>query len=465
MELLVAGAAGTVTGSKYLLSAGDRQVLVDCGLFQGVKQLRLLNWQGFGFAPGNLDAVLLSHAHIDHSGALPLLFKAGYKGVVHATPATIDLCGILLPDSGFLQEQEAAFLNRHKLSKHHPARPLYTRADAMAALEHFRALGFDTPREVARGIKASFSYAGHILGAASVLVTAGRSRVLFSGDLGRPRDGIMRAPAAPPAADWIVVESTYGGREHPRTDAEAVLGDIITRTVARGGTVIIPAFAVGRAQKLLYHIERLKQSSRIPDVPVFLDSPMAQSASDLLCRHRAQQRLSARQCEVVCESARYVREVEESKSLDHNRYPKVILSASGMASGGRVIHHLKVYLRDPKSSVIFAGFQAAGTRGAQLVGGARTVKIHGEHVPVKAEVHNLDMLSAHAGASEIMAWLARIPKPPKGVIVTHGEPASADALRARIEEELGWPAMVPFLGQKINLDGKLRRKGAQTRAS
>lgn len=456
MELLVAGAAGTVTGSKYLLAAGDRRVLVDCGLFQGVKQLRLLNWRGLGFAPGDIAAVVLSHAHIDHSGALPLLYKAGYRGVIHATPATIDLCKILLPDSAFLQEQEAAFLNRHGLSKHHPALPLYTRAEADAVLDRLRPLDFDRPREVAKGIKASLSYAGHILGAASVLISAGRSRVLFSGDLGRSRDPIMRAPAAPPAADWVVVESTYGNREHAKADPEVMLGDIITRTAARGGTVVIPAFAVGRAQKILYHLERLKQASRIPDVPVFLDSPMAVSASDLMCRHHAQQRLSLRQCKLVCDGAHYVREVDESKALDHNRFPKVILSASGMASGGRVIHHLKVYLRDPKSSVIFTGFQAAGTRGAHLVGGAKTVKIHGEHVPVKAEVHNLDMLSAHAGASEIMAWLAALPRAPKGVIVTHGEPAAADALRARIEDELGWPALVPFLGERIDLDGSPR---------
>ncbi len=463
MELLVAGAAGTVTGSKYVLSAGGRRVLVDCGLFQGVKQLRLLNWKPFGFAPSDIDAAVLTHAHIDHSGSLPLLYKAGYRGVVYATGATIDLCGILLPDSGFLQEQEAAFLNRHQLSRHHSALPLYTRAEAEAALAHLRELPFERERTIAKGFKVRLFYAGHILGASSVLVTAGRTRVLFSGDLGRSRDPVMRPPAAPPAADWVVVESTYGNREHPKTNPETILSDIITRTVGRGGTVVIPAFAVGRAQKILFHLERLKQTSRIPDVPVFLDSPMAQSASDLLCRHRAEHRLSAKRCTLVCENAKYVREVEESKALDHNRYPKIILSASGMASGGRVVHHLKVYLRDPKSSVVFTGFQAAGTRGAQLVGGAPTVKIHGEHVAVKAEVHNLDMLSAHAGASEIMDWLGRLPKAPKGVIVTHGEPESSDALRARIEEELGWAAMVPFLGESIDLDGRPRREKRQPR--
>jgi metallo-beta-lactamase family protein len=463
MELLVAGAAGTVTGSKYVLSAGGRRVLVDCGLFQGVKQLRLLNWKPFGFAPSDIDAAVLTHAHIDHSGSLPLLYKAGYRGVVYATGATIDLCGILLPDSGFLQEQEAAFLNRHKLSRHHPALPLYTRAEAEAALAHLRELPFERDRTIAKGFKVRLFYAGHILGAASALVTAGRTRVLFSGDLGRARDPLMRPPAAPPAADWVVVESTYGNREHPKTNPETTLADIISRTVGRGGTVVIPAFAVGRAQKLLFHLERLKRTSRIPDVPVFLDSPMAQSASDLLCRHRVEHRLSAKRCTLVCESAKYVREVEESKALDHNRYPKIILSASGMASGGRVVHHLKVYLRDPKSAVVFTGFQAAGTRGAHLVGGARTVKIHGEHVAVKAEVHNLDMLSAHAGASEIMDWLRRLPQAPKGVIVTHGEPESSDALRARIEEELDWPAMVPFLGESIDLDGRPRRERRQPR--
>lgn len=465
MKLLVAGAAGTVTGSKYLLETDSHRLLVDCGLFQGVKQLRLLNWQGLGFAAAEVDATVLTHAHIDHSGALPLLYKGGYQGEVFTSAATHDLAAILLPDSGFLQEQDAAFLNRHGLSRHKPALPLYTRAEAEAVLEHIRDLPFDTPHEVAKGISVSLSYAGHILGAASVLVSAENTRILFSGDLGRSLDPIMRAPAAPPPADWIVVESTYGDREHPRTNPEKILADIICRTAARGGTIIIPAFAVGRAQRILQLLEKLKRTSRIPDLPVFLDSPMAQSASDLLARHRDLHRLSARQCEQVCGSARYVRESEESKALDTNRYPKVILSASGMASGGRVIHHLKVYLRDRKSAVIFTGFQAAGTRGAHLVGGGKTVKIHGEHVPVRAEVHNLDMLSAHAGASEIMAWLAAAPKPLRGVIVCHGEPSASDALRMRIEDELGWPTRVPFLGERIDLDGLPPRKESRRRGA
>lgn len=456
MELLVAGAAGTVTGSKYLLSAGDRRILVDCGLFQGLKQLRLLNWQALPFASAKIDAVVLSHAHIDHSGALPLLCKAGFRGAIHATAPTIDLCRILLPDAAFLQEQEAAFANRHGTSRHRPALPLYSREDAASALQRLREVDFGREVRLADGIHATFSYAGHILGASSILVRAGRTRILFSGDLGRRRDPIMLPPAPPPAADWIVVESTYGNRTHARTDAGDVLADVISRTAARGGSVVIPAFAVGRAQAILYHIARLKAQSRIPDMPVFLDSPMAQSASDLLCRHRHQHRLGRSRAAAICAGARYVREVEESKSLDGNHYPKIILSASGMATGGRVVHHLKVYLRDPRSAVVFTGFQAAGTRGAHLVGGAATVKIHGEHVPVRAEVMNLDMLSAHADAPELLAWLRSAPRPPKGVIVTHGEPEAADALRGRIEEELGWPCRVPFLGERIGLDGTPR---------
>ncbi len=457
MNLLFAGGAGTVTGSKFLLETAAARVLVDCGLFQGLKQLRLLNWQGLGFDAHAVDAVMLTHAHLDHSGALPLLLKAGYRGVVHATAATRDLCRILLPDSGFLQEQEAAFLNRHGLSKHHPAKPLYTRAEAEAALERIREMPFGRARPVAEGVSVTPSHAGHILGAASLLVRAGRTRILFSGDLGRPRDPVMPAPEAPPAADWIVVESTYGDRDHDPAPPEDVIADIINRVAARGGTVVIPSFAVGRAQKLLYHLYRLKSARRIPDIPVFLDSPMAESATDLLHLHRADHRLGRRLCADVCNVARYVREVEDSKALDTNGYPKVILSASGMATGGRVVHHLKVYLRDPRSAVVFAGFQAAGTRGAQLVAGARTVKIHGEHVPVRAEVHNLGMLSAHAGQSEIMGWLRRAPRPPaKGVIVVHGEPVASDALRARIEEELGWPCRVPFLGERVDLDGPAR---------
>ncbi len=457
MELLVAGAAGTVTGSKYLLRAGDRQLLVDCGLFQGLKQLRLLNWQPFPFTASRLDGVVLSHGHIDHSGALPLLWKAGYRGVIHTSAPTIDLCRILLPDSGYLHEQEAAFLNRHKLSRHKPALPLYTQAEAKAVLDHFSPLPFARETKISDGFNVTLGYGGHILGAATVLVRAGRTRVLFSGDLGRSRDPIMRPPDPPPAADWVVMESTYGNRDHGRDDAETVLADIISRTAGRGGTVVIPAFAVGRAQRILYHLERLKAASRIPDLPVFLDSPMAQSASDLMCRHRDQHRLGTKRCDLICKGARYVRDVEESKSLDTNHFPKIILSASGMATGGRVVHHLKVYLRDPRSAVVFTGFQAAGTRGAHLVSGAKTVKIHGAHIPVRAEVANLNMLSAHADRKELLAWLKGMPRPPKGVIITHGEPEAADALRAQIEDELDWPCRVPFLGEVIDLDGRPRR--------
>lgn len=458
MDIRIAGAAGTVTGSKYVVQAGDTRVLVDCGLFQGVKQLRLLNRQGLGFDARSLDAVLLSHAHIDHSGALPLLFKAGYRGVVHATASTIDLCRILLPDSGFLQEQEAAFLNRHGLSRHRPAQPLYTRAEAERALHHFRELPYGRALKVVPGMTATLSYAGHILGAASVLLRAGRTRVLFSGDLGRPRDPIMRPPAPPPAADWIVVESTYGDRDHAGPDPEDRLADIITSTAARGGTVVIPAFAVGRAQRILFHLHRLKENRRIPDLPIYLDSPMAQNASDLLCRHRDDHRLGRDRCGLICNNAHYVRDSEESKALDYNKFPKVILSASGMATGGRVIHHLKVYLRDPNSSVVFTGFQAGGTRGAHLVAGAKSVKIHGAQVPVRAGVHNLDMLSSHAGQSEILGWLRAAPRPPRGVIITHGEAGASDALRLRIEDELGWPCHVPFLGEVVDLDAGPKRR-------
>ncbi len=430
---------------------------MDCGLFQGLKQLRLLNWEPLPFAASRLDGVVLTHAHIDHSGALPLLCKGGYRGVIHASAPTIDLCRILLPDSGFLQEQEAAYLNRHKLSRHKPALPLYTRAEAEAALARFRPLSFARETRITDGFNVTLGYGGHILGAATVLVRSERTRVLFSGDLGRSRDPIMRPPEPPPAADWVVMESTYGDRDHDHADAEAVLADIISRTAARGGTVVIPAFAVGRAQKILYYLERLKAASRIPDLPVFLDSPMAQSASDLMCRHRDQHRLGRNRCDVICEGARYVRGVEESKALDTNHFPKIILSASGMASGGRVVHHLKVYLRDPKHAVVFTGFQAAGTRGAHLTAGAKTVKIHGMQIPVRAEITNLTMLSAHADRKELLAWLKRMPRRPKGVVITHGEPEAADALRAQIEDELDWPCRVPFLGETIDLDGTPRR--------
>ena len=450
MNLSFLGAAGTVTGSKYLLEVGERRVLIDCGLFQGYKHLRLQNWEPLPVKPGSIDAVLLTHAHIDHSGYLPLLVKNGYGGRVWCTPGTAALCDILLPDSGHLQEQDAEYANRKGFSKHRPALPLYDKQDAIDALPSLERSEFGEWFEPCAGVRARFQAAGHILGAASVEIEAGGRRLLFSGDLGRYDAPIMVDPAPPPPVDYLIVESTYGDRLHQDSDPAQELRDVITRTAARGGMVLIPSFAVGRAQELLFYIHRLKQQGAIPDLPVFLDSPMAIDASEIMCRFAREHRLSATQARAVCATATYVREREDSIALNARAYPMVIISASGMLTGGRVLHHLKARAGDPHNTILLAGYQAGGTRGAALEAGAREVKIHGQYVPVKAEVASIGSLSAHADWQDVLRWLADLPAP-REVFVTHGEQAAADALRMRLKERFNWQASVPMHRQRVRL--------------
>lgn len=451
MKLTFLGAAGTVTGSKYLLESPEHRWLVDCGLFQGLKQLRLRNWERFPIAPKTLDAVLLTHAHLDHSGYLPLLVRNGFRGPVYCSAATAELCEILLPDSGYLQEKDAEFANRHGYSKHKPALPLYTERDARQALKVFKTLPIEEANRLGPRFSVTLHRTGHILGACALQVTSDDLSIVFSGDLGRCDDPILHDPTPIRRADYLVVESTYGDRAHDRIDAAAALEETVARTVARGGTVVIPAFAVGRAQSLLYYFRRLKDSGRLRNVPVFLDSPMAVDASEVFCRNLQDHRLSEHECRTACGVATYVRSTDESKGLTTNPVPKVIISASGMATGGRVLHHLKRYAPDPKSTVLFAGFQAPGTRGAAMISGASSVRIHGEDIPVRAEVHNLSALSAHADANEIVRWLGGFTHPPRTTFITHGEPAAAEALKQRIERELGWACRIPKHLESVEL--------------
>ncbi len=451
VKLTFLGGVGTVTGSKYLLEGDGLRVLVDCGLFQGYKQLRLRNWAPLPVDPARIDAVILTHAHLDHSGYLPLLVKNGFKGPIISTKGTRDLCEILLPDSGFLQEKDAEFANRHGFSKHHPALPLYTKQDAERSLARFKPVAFDQDHDVLGKLKVNFRGAGHILGAAIVEMVWGGRKIVFSGDLGRYGAATMIDPTPIRQADYLLVESTYGNRLHDKQDPEDVLADLINTTAHRGGTVVIPAFAVGRAQTLLFHLNRLKQTQRIPDLPIFLDSPMAIKASEVFCSHLGEHRLTAEECNWSCNTARYVREVEESKELDMNRMPKVIISASGMATGGRVLHHLKHYAPDHRNTILFAGFQAGGTRGDAITSGAESVKIHGGQVPIRAQVENLHMLSAHGDADEIMRWLRNFERAPDLTFITHGEPDAADAMRYRIESELSWTCTVPDYREEIVL--------------
>lgn len=451
LNLTFLGGAGTVTGSKYLVEHENKRILVDCGLFQGFKSLRLKNWTAFPVAPSSIDAVVLTHAHLDHSGYLPLLVKRGYQGRVYCTRATGELCAVLLPDAGHIQEKDAEFANRHKFSKHKPALPLYTEEDAWAALEQLVPVPFDQEQEIPGASMLRFRRMGHILGAASVQIDWAGTTVVFSGDIGRYDDATMVDPVSIERADYLLVESTYGNRRHDRRDPTDAIAQVIGDTVGRGGTVVIPAFAVGRVQSILFHLNVLKLRGQLSNVPIFLDSPMAVDASEIFCKSIKDHKLSEAECRRSCGVAEYVRSVEESKALTVNPVPKVIVSASGMATGGRVLHHLKHFAADPKNTILFAGFQAGGTRGAAMVAGAESIKLHGEYVPVRARVENLDMLSAHADADEIMRWLRGFKAPPRMTFVTHGEPTAADALRHRIEEELGWRCVVPDHGEKVEL--------------
>ncbi len=441
------GGTGTVTGSKYLVQHDGKKLLVDCGLFQGYKQLRLRNWNPMPIEAADVDAVLLTHAHLDHSGYVPLLYRQGYRGRIHATPASCDLCAILLPDSGHIQEEDAAFLNRHGYTKHAPAMPLYSKHDALLSLQLLKPEREGISFSPIPGWKATFSHAGHILGAASILLEVGGRRILFSGDLGRPDDLIMKAPDLPPEADTVLIESTYGNRTHPQEDVLAELAPALKRVASRGGVAVLPVFAVGRAQALLYAFALLKDRGEIPhSLPIFLDSPMAVHTTELLPRHPDAHRLDAEALHQMNHIATMVETPEQSKSLAKRHGPMVILSASGMATGGRVLHHLAHYLPDHRNMVILTGYQAPGTRGDTLAKGGTTVRIHAQEVAVNAEVVQLQSSSAHADATQLLDWLKHMKHAPDQVYVVHGEPEASDVLRQRIEHELKWRAVVPEHG-------------------
>ena len=441
------GGADTVTGSKYLVRHGNESLLVDCGLFQGFKQLRLRNWGALPVPASQVQAVLLTHAHLDHSGYLPLLAKQGFAGPVHASAGTRDLCKILLPDSGHIQEEDAEFANRRGFSRHAPALPLYTRQDALDCLGQIRSVALHQTFQPLPGWRATFQSAGHILGACSILLEVAGRRILFSGDLGRPDDLLMNPPDAAPAADTVLIESTYGDRSHPADTLLAELGPALQSLAARGGVAVVPVFAVGRAQALLHAINLLKARGEVPHgLPVFLDSPMAVHTTHLFENHPGEHRLNAWEVRALTHGATMVSSVEESNALAGRPGPMVILAASGMATGGRVLHHLELHAGKPRNMVILTGYQAPGTRGATLASGAGTVRIHGHDVAVQAEVVSLQSASAHADAKQLLDWLRTSPKPPAQVYVVHGERSASDALRGRIERELGWRALVPEHG-------------------
>jgi metallo-beta-lactamase family protein len=476
------GAARTVTGSKYLLDTGAAKVLIDAGLFQGLKELRERNWQEFPIKPADIDAVVLTHAHLDHCGYLPRLVAQGFRGRVFCTAGTQDLCRIVLPDSGRIQEEDAANANRHGFSKHAPALPLYGETDAFRAVSQLQPVGYDRPVPVAADVEVEFINAGHLLGSSYVRLKSGGRTILFGGDLGRFNRPVLPDPTMIPEADYLLVESTYGNRVHEPDDDGSRLAEIISATAGRGGRVIIPAFAIGRVEELLYWVKRLEEERRIPVLPVFVDSPMAlealaryterireldpemqPDARDDKAPHgradhhdtseaRRQHARAERQLCVFCtERFKAVTTAAESKQVTQSKTPSIVISASGMATGGRVLHHLKAALPDGRNTVLFAGYQAAGTRGRQLVEGQKSVRIHGETIPVHARVEQLDSMSAHADSTEILHWLGGFTRPPRTTFIVHGEVAAMEALAALIEAKLGWTTRMPEHQERIEL--------------
>ncbi len=455
-SLTFLGAAGTVTGSKHLLEIAGRRVLVDCGLFQGLKELRLRNWAALPIEPSEIDAVVLTHAHLDHCGFLPRLVAAGFRGRIFCTPATQELCSVVLPDSARIQEEDAHQANRHHYSKHHPALPLYTEEDAALALTHLQPVGYDRPVPVAPGVEVDFINAGHLLGSAYARVHAEGRTILFGGDLGRYGRPVLPDPSPVAEADVLLLESTYGDRLHEVDTEAAQLSTIINETVERGGRVVIPSFAIGRVEELLYWLKTLESENRIPRLPVYVDSPMAVAAlrfySQRLNELDPDLRLGGRHVSAFAtEHFQTVESPQQSKDLVASHTPAIVIAASGMATGGRVLHHLVDVLPDAKNTVLFVGYQAAGTRGRKLIEGATSVRIHGQDIPVAARVEVNNSMSAHADAGEIMRWLSNFTKPPKMTYLVHGEPPGLEALAARITKERGWPLHIAGYLERVEL--------------
>lgn len=460
------GGTGTVTGSKYLLESNGKKVLVDCGLFQGLRKLRERNWQPLPFNPKEVDAVIITHAHIDHTGFLPRLVKLGFEGKVYTSRATGDLMKILLPDSARLQEEEARYRNRKGLTSHSPALPLYEVEDAKETLSRLVQMPNDGSEvEVCPGIKASFNVAGHILGASLVLVEMENARennesikFLFSGDLGHYDQPILKDPAPPPSADYLMVESTYGDRLHSEVHSDTQLTEIINEAVKRSAPILIPAFSVGRTQEILYLIRELEEEKKIPILPVIVDSPMAKQATQVYNRWNEEHdeeyaSILARQKHPLrTGSMTTTNDRRESKKVNKMKGVRIIISASGMLAGGRVLHHAKYVLPNPDATIIFVGYQAAGTRGRRIIDGEEEVRIMRDWIPVNCHIERIDGFSAHADWKAVIKWLKGLPNEPNAVFTTHGEPEAASAMARHIRDEFGWNVLVPEYNQTINLE-------------
>jgi len=452
IELSFIGGAETVTGSKYLLSFNNKNVLIDCGLFQGVKSLRLQNWSGLQMEASAIDCVILTHAHIDHSGYIPRLIKKGFRGKIYSTAATKEVCEILLPDCGYLQEEEAEYLNKHGRSKHKPALPLFTLEEGESSIKYFAEEPFHKDIQIDKDISFRFHYAGHILGAASVIINVGGRTIAFTGDVGRMNDRIFYPPENLPKIDYLITESTYGNRAHEDTDPMLDLAKVVNETYKKGGVVIVPAFAVGRAHALMYYLHKLKIQNRIPNMPMFLNSPMATEFGAVFKKHLDLHKLSERECWDINESFKFIHTTEDSKALNERKGPMIIISASGMLAGGRVLHHLKAFAPFEQNTILLTGFQPAGTRGEALQRGAKEIKIHGQYIPVRAQVKTIDNMSAHADYKEMVEWFKKSHINPRKVFVTHGEASAADEFRRRLVEIFGWKCLVPGRGERVVLE-------------
>jgi metallo-beta-lactamase family protein len=458
-SLTFLGAARTVTGSKTLLEVRDRRVLIDCGLFQGLKELRERNWQPLPVPASSIHAVILTHAHVDHSGFLPRLFAEGFDGPVYCTAGTVDLCRIVLPDSGRIAEEDAREANRRGYSKHSPALPLFTEADALRSLENLQAVPFDTSVQVADGISVRFVNSGHLLGSAFAVVgidTDGGREVVFSGDIGRYNRPVLPDPLPLDRADTLIVESTYGDRVHAPDDDGAALADVVSRTIERKGKVIIPAFAIGRVEEVIYWLKKLEDSGRIPVVPVYLDSPMALEAMKYYTERADELDPDVRPgrgqvSAFVTKRFQSIGTSRQSAELTKSKKPSIVISSSGMATGGRLLNHMRAALPNRRNTILFTGYQAEGTRGRSLLDGEPEIKMHGQLVPVKAEISHLQSMSAHADANELLRWLGGFARPPRLTCVVHGEPSASDALAARIRQDLRWNVVVPEYMQSVEL--------------
>lgn len=439
------GAAGTVTGSKYLLKFPGRNILVDCGMFQGVKKLRELNWQYLPVNVEDIDLVLLTHGHMDHTGFLPRLVRMGFKGPIWGTAPSLDIAEIILRDSAKIQEEEAKKANEEGYTKHDPAEPLYNTDDVEKTLPFFEDKKEGEWFKVENDIKLRFLYNGHILGATFIEMEAYGKTFIFSGDVGRKNDSLLKDPKQPDKADILFLESTYGDRLHPDTDADRKLGTIIRETIEKQGTLIIPSFAVERAQLLMYLLWQLRRKGKIPSVPIILDSPMGASVLELFNRHHEWHKLSAEECGAMSNEVRVVQSYKETWDIIEEDQPKIVIAGSGMVTGGRVLTYLQQYIDRPETTVLLAGYQAEGTRGRQLLEGCSEIKFYGKYHPVKARIEEIEALSAHADQSELLEWAGTISEKPEKVFIVHGEPQASDMLRLKLKDNLGWEAEIPDL--------------------